>query len=158
MKSIFGLFLAIACLSGLVLLVLIPSVFAEEKTATTLWQAKTPAEYLDGYPVEYSFNGCYVRPHSSGEGVIIDAYDDSWSWELLLHHIIIKKNRYGDAQKKESFWNIDTRRTDNPVFRYTLDTTTLQTNVFFVKCRDAARNLPLAVRKAFLGYYGLVSE
>lgn len=122
-------------------------VLAQKEQTFAVWWAEPRARYSD-YPVMYTFNGCTVRPHVSGYGVRVNATDPSWYGKIVLQSFTIRKNNYGGAYKEESislteygdhfFWYFDGGY-----------------DVFFVKCREAAKSLPLGVRKAFLGYYTL---
>jgi len=116
------------------------------------WTTKKLVGYQD-YPVKYTFGeNCTVIPHASGDGVMVNAIDENWHGNVVEQHFVIKRGSGVGTTTKDESWSVYDQKTGllrQGVKGY---------DVFYVKCRDAAKNLPLAVRKAFLGYYALVNS
>ena len=89
---------------------------------------------------------------------MVNANDPNWYGNFLSQHFTISRNKYGGTRKEESFWLTRSHRGGGSALLKHYAETTIGYDVFYVKCHEATKSLPLAVRKAFLGYYALVPE
>ena len=103
----------------------------------------------------YQINeNCFVtKVHSGGIGVTLQATDNNWHGKSIVQVVIINPNEFGGALVQKEY--VINGQLD---FGSGFSLNGYEYDVFYSKCREDARRMPLEVRKAFLGHYDLMSK
>lgn len=120
---------------------------AEAETSPKWVAHKHPS---GNFPYIFTWDGCSVGVRQEGAGITINAQDPNWRGKHITQTIVIEKDP-GGAFYKFSY----TRETDVTNAGYVLSLDTEDYDVFETKCAEAAKSLPIGIRRAFHGFYGI---
>jgi len=121
--------------------------FAQD-APTTKWKMTNVNNPL--FPKSYSLNNCNVDVRADNLGVTLQAVDRDWYGKHITETVVIEQDKWGGTSVQK-YYLIAHQTNDGAMT--SLDT--IDYEVFWVKCLDAARQLPQDVQRAFLGHYGL---
>ena len=108
---------------------------------------------LAGKSYKINENCLITKIHSGGIGITLQATDNNKYGKTIVQTVIINPNEFGGALVQKAY--VINGQLD---FGSGFSLNGYEYDVFYSKCREDARRMPLEVRKAFLGHYDLMSK
>ncbi len=113
------------------------------------------SEFKVGYEISnvYSYKDCSIYKHEDGSGITIATNDPDWNGIHLVQFVTIRK-KVGEKGASFScrFYKVVEKNGER---RYYYPLVEGYYDIFYNNYRDAAKELPLEIRKKFHGYYGI---